>query len=108
MQRGDGEVGLGLWRHRTRVAEDAHHLQERQAVPEAGPQGTSMQGSGHGSSVSTYYVRRPRAGLSNVTALCGRWELISSVFPAQGAVSQQELQKHGRHLCHGSVPYGLV
>lgn len=29
MQRGDGEVGLGLWRHSARVAKDAHHLQER-------------------------------------------------------------------------------
>lgn len=53
-----------------------------------------------GSSVSTHYTRRHGADLSNVTALCGGGTLISSVFPAhvraQGAVSQQELQKQGR------------
>lgn len=70
VQRGDGEVGLWLWRYCTRVAEDAHHLWERQTVPEAGLQGTITKGPG---------LEAP-ADLSNVTALYRKWALVSS-FP---------------------------
>lgn len=94
MERRDGEVGLGLWRHRARVAEDAHHLQERQVVSvylETGRlQGTVTKGP------DREVQDRPQQSHS----LCRKWALVFSVLPAQmwaqGTVSYQELQEQGR------------
>lgn len=90
MERRDGEVSLGLWRHRARVAEDAHHLQERQVVPEAGLQGTITKGPD----------REVQGRPQQCHSLCRKRALVFSVLPAQmwaqGTVSYQELQDQGR------------
>lgn len=102
MERRDGEVGLGLWRHRAWVAEDAHHLQERQAVPEAGLQGTDMKGRNRevqGRPKQCHrLVSETGAGLqcSSCPNVGPRDSFLSGALGAR------------QTLCHFSVPYGLV